>query len=271
MTNSTADSGGSALAFDAVERIVQECVGEQMIRQVRASMVLPNVSPDFEHVPSRVLIVLFTARTGSTYAARLLVGTGYFNQLRGIFFPQTLGRFRERHGLSDDAAAARELVARHATPHAFGVKCGGLGLVGALYTGFLHTALAQISFIKLERRDLVAQAVSQIRAQSSGRYFSHQPARAAIEADDYDREAIEKQIELVTKLNPRLDRFAQLLGKLSPTFFYEDICDDPLGFVNAVLGLLGLQKVGNLDTDTGLDILRDDISRDWRERFKSGR
>lgn len=37
-----------------------------MLCQLRETMVLPTLPPKFEHVPSRVLIVLFTSRTGST-------------------------------------------------------------------------------------------------------------------------------------------------------------------------------------------------------------
>lgn len=258
------------LSFDSAERIVIECVGEEAVRAIRQSMLLPSARPAFDPPAPRLLIMLFTSRTGSTHAGRLLAQTPYFNKVRGAFHPPHLARVRERQGFADDAAAARALVARDATPLAFGAKCGPAGLVGALYTGFLHSALDRVSFVTIRRRDAVAQAVSLVRAALTGRYFSSQPVGIEIGIEDYDREAIAEQIALVERLNAGIDLFVERLGKQSPTYFYEDICGDPAAFVRSICDRLGLPPIEAIPSETGLAILRDDVSRQWREQYRAG-
>lgn len=60
---------------------------------------------------------------------------------------------------------------------------------------------------------------------------------------------------------------APKLGKQAPMFLYEDICEDPLGFVNEVLKLMDLPPHEGAIGDTGVKVLRDDISRQWRDRY----
>lgn len=259
------------LSFGTAEEIVRESFGAEAIEAYRETMLLPASPPAFEQLPPRVLVMLFSSRTGSTFAGRLLAGAPCFNKVRGAFHPRNLAEYRKRRGLADDAAAARERVAHDATEIAFGAKCGPAGIAGALYTGFLHSAHERISFITLRRRDAVAQGVSIVRALWSGRYSSRQAAGLEVDVDDYDRSAIADQIALVERMNADFDAFARRMSKENSVYFYEDVCEDPTGFVNSVLRRLGLPEVTAISTDVGLEVLRDDMSHQWRERYEAGR
>ncbi|MBC7986901.1 MAG: hypothetical protein H7X93_09580 [Sphingomonadaceae bacterium] len=255
---------------DTIEQAVLECLGDAWVEAVRSSMTLPATPQRFEALPPRVLLLLFASRSGSTYAGRLLAQTPYFNKVRGAFHPPRLARMRERLGLADDAAAAHATVAADATERAFGAKCGSAGLVAALHTGFLDDAFDRLSFVMLRRRDPLAQAISLVKASLTGRFFSRQHAATRLTADDYDRRAIEQQLALVGEINDGLERFAQRLGKAVSVHYYEEICSDPAGFVNAVCGGLDLPQVDRVSVDVGLEVLRDDVSRQWRERYEAG-
>lgn len=67
--------------------------------------------------------------------------------------------------------------------------------------------------------------------------------------------------------NPPIRHGCAQLGKQAPMFLYEDICEDPLGFVNEVLKLMDLPPHEGAIGDTGVKVLRDDISRQWRDRY----
>lgn len=241
-----------------------------MVRQLRETMVPPTQPPEFEHVPPRLLIILFTSRVGSAFASRLLAATPYFNNVGEAFNPWRLRRIRERDQLADDAEAARALISSEGTEHAFGAKCGGTGLVGALYTGFLPAMLERITFVTLKRRDAVAQAISIVKARLSGRFHSDQAGAVEVGVEDYERGALEEKIALISRLNGNLDRLALKLGKTNPSYFYEDVCGNPTGFVNSICGLLALPPVDRVSTAVGREILRDDISRQWRDRYDMG-
>lgn len=256
--------------FEALETIVRQCVGRLEADKWRAPMLLPDESASFEDAPPRILVILFTSRTGSSYVGRLMGNTPYFREIREAFNPWHLERFRQRWRLADDGEAARGFIAKDGTEHAFGAKCGAAGLVGALYTGFLPALLDRMTFVTLKRRDTIAQAISEVKAQRSGRYHSSQERGVEVSVGDYDRSAIDKKVALIDRLNANLERFCQMVGKPSPVFFYEDICAEPLGFANTICELLGLPAVAELSHDVGLEILRDDISRQWRERYAAG-
>lgn len=260
-----------APTFEAVEKIVRHCVGEREVDELYRTMSLPDRPVSFDGVPPRILIILFTSRTGSSFSGRLLANTPYFERVREAFNPDHLGKFRARWRFADDAAAALGHVARDGTEHAFGAKCGAAGLVGALYTGFLPALLDRITFVILKRRDAVAQAISNVKALQSGRYHSIETDSAEVRAQDYDRRAIEEKIDLIHRLNDNLHRFCAQLRKPSPVYYYEDICEKPLEFVNSICDRLDLPRVEEISVEVGLDILRDDVSRQWRELYTAGR
>ena len=60
----------------------------------------------------------------------------------------------------------------------------------------------------------------------------------------------------------------ETLGKPAPVYAYEDVCADPAGFVAEMCGLLDLPAPIDFNPEVELEILRDDVSAAWIERFR---
>ena len=253
-----------------LDDLLKASIGTTVLERVRKKLLLPETRRRFTALPPVILLLLFSSRSGSTYAARLLAKTPYFRSVREAFNVSELAIIRKRHKLSDDAAAARKVVELYSTETAFAAKCGAPGLAGAYLVGFLETVFGHARFIQIKRRDRVAQAVSLVKAELSGRFHSNAEAKCVVTADQYDRERIGMWCDVIGTLDQSLADFAAA-NRPAPVFWYEDICADPAGFVDAALETAGLPPANLTATDVGLSVLRDDINAEWIARFNAGR
>lgn len=254
-----------------LRKLTDDTLGADFVRSLRQRLQLPEPVPPFGEVPAVNLIMLFTSRSGSTYAARLLANTAHFGAVREAFNPATLKFNRQRHCLSDDAAAARWAVDRWRSDQAFGAKCGLPGIVGALHTGFLEAAWARTQFIVLRRRDTVLQAISLVKANMSGQFHSTASAKRELQVEDYDRAAISQAMATIEKAEQRLLHFAAALPKDVPGFWYEDICEAPRDFVHAVCKTIDLDIDASPSTEVDVAKMHDSLSDDWSRRYRQGR
>jgi LPS sulfotransferase NodH len=212
------------------------------------------------------------ARSGSTYVGKLLSNTPSFADVNESFQPEQLVAIRERHGLADSRAAAQWMIDNRGTADAFGYKAGFSVLIAASRIGFLSETLERTRFIRLVRRDKVAQAISLLRAELGGKLHSVVPGEAkAISAEDYDAEKIAFNIAHVTRNERWFSEILDRLGKPAQTCIYEDICKDPGGFVASVCAQMDLPVPADFDAGVDLKILRDDISAQWAQRFRKER
>lgn len=67
-----------------------------------------------------------------------------------------------------------------------------------------------------------------------------------------------------------LDSFVAGSGKRVPEFYYEDICADPRGFVDAVCRHIGLDPPSGFRDDVRVDKLGDEINAAWIARYRAG-
>lgn len=251
-------------------QIVRACFEQRLIDKVRQQLVLPDAQPAVSDLPDRIMLMLVSARSGSTYAGQLLSRTGHFVRIADSLNPEQLSAVRAKQGLADDGDALRWMIANRGTRTAFGTKCGEPGLISAWHIGVLDAVLGRARLIILERRDMVAQAVSLFRARLSGRYHSPQKERRAVTLEDYDRETIATDLQIIEQVNRNLAEFARLSKRPCLRFVYEDICADPTGFVRAACDHLELPVSADIDSDVRVEILRDDINAAWVERFRRG-
>lgn len=251
-------------------QIVQACFERRLIDKIRRQLVLSDAQPGVPAVPDRIMLMLVSARSGSTYAGQLLSRTGHFVRISDSLNPEQLGAVREKHGLADDGAALQWMIANRGTRTAFGAKCGEPGLIGAWHLGFLDAVLDRARLIVLERRDTVAQAVSLFRARLSGRYHSPQKAQRPVMPEDYDRDAIATDLQIIEQVNANLAEFARLSEWPCLHVVYEDICADPSGFVRAACDHLELPVPAGIDSKVRVEILRDEINAEWVERYRRG-
>ena len=259
----------SIFSFSDLELLFERSFGRHRLHAIRDRLILPKPAADFADAPERILIILFSSRSGSTYAGRLLANTPYFEAIGEYFNPPELARIRHEYDLPDDGAAAAQVLGDWSSRQAFGAKCGGPGIIGALYSGFLPALLDRIAFISLRRRDTVAQAVSMAKAKLSGQYHSTGRTRREVRAEDYDQRLIAGCLMQIRFANRQLEHLASALPNISPEVQYEDVAADPQGFVNMTLDLLDLPRIGKIDTKVDLKVMRNTVNAEWTERFHS--
>lgn len=241
-------------------------VGEERVRQI-CETLKPVGTRDLA-LPDRVLGILFPARSGSTYVGRLLANSGWFADVNESFQPGQLTAIRDRHDLADIRAAVQWMLDNRGGPRMFGYKGGFSVLIGAAHSGFLPETLARTKFVRLVRRDKVAQGVSLLKAELGDRLHSVDSGGRTVTADQYDAERIAFNIRHVKRNERWFTEICDRLGKDAPVFHYEDICADPAGFVASIGALFGLPPPADYDPETGLEIVRDEISAAWAKRFR---
>ena len=250
---------------------MEACFNSRMSIQVKNELVLPDRPTDFSDAPDHLLLILFASRCGSSYAGQLLANTPHFRQVREAFNVEQLAQIRSTHSLADDGEAARWMIANHGTHQAFAAKCGQPGLISAWHLGYLEAVFDRSKCLVLERHDRVAQAISLFRAELSGRFHSPQTAAREVQRDDYDREKIAIFHTVIDRAYEAIHRFLALTGKSYRTVYYEDICADPEAFVRDTCADMDLPMPATFDAEVRLEVLRDELSAEWIERFKRGR
>ena len=127
--------------------------------------------------------------------------------------------------------------------------------------------MPSLSFVYLERRDVLAQAISFVRARQTGQWVAGMSASAA---PHYDAAAIQHAlIETLSRQNRWRYYFARN-GIAYLHLVYEDVTRAPQEAVDAIALLVGLDTPARIDPGMlRFEVQRDDTNREWRDRFVS--
>jgi len=253
------------------EELLDLCVdyfGADRVEKIQRDLAIPSYGGF--RTPKNILIMLFPSRAGSNYFGQLLSSTGWFNEIAESFNPGQVAKIKARHGLTDSHQALQWMIDNRGTPHAFGFKAGFFVLSAAADSGFLSEVLDRAHVILLRRRDRVAQAVSLQKGKMGGRMHTLQSGTRELTDDDYDGEALSRELHNIKRTEANLAECAEQLGKTAPLFYYEDICADPVKHVTAVCDMMGLEMPWHYKPKkVRLKVLRDDLSMRWIERFRA--
>lgn len=220
-------------------------------------------------LPRRVLLILFASRSGSSYLGQLLSGTGWFREISESFRPSQLKKIRDRYRLNALHEAAQWMIDQRGTPDAFGFKAGFAVLIAAAAIGVLPELIERADIVLLRRRDRLAQAVSLVKSMLTRRTHSGQPIGHQLSDADYDPDAIEFQVRLIAEREAQFADMAERLGKRAPILYYEDICAEPEQHVGKICETLGLAVPSDYEPTVRVQILRDELSARWIERFRT--
>jgi trehalose 2-sulfotransferase len=218
--------------------------------------------------PRLAYVLCGTPRSGSNWVCELLASTGQLGQPADYY---NGAGFRAR-GFPDyplaPAAQAAEALAR---------GTGANGVVGLkmfiaraeALCGFAWAArLPAPRWVHLRRRDLLGQAISQVRADQSGRYRSTAAQRGPAR---YDRAALEAALHRIAAQDARWQVHFARLGVAALELYYEDVLAEPHAAVQRVADWIGLQEQVRADpARVTLAVQRDAESEAWRERFRTG-
>jgi LPS sulfotransferase NodH/2-polyprenyl-3-methyl-5-hydroxy-6-metoxy-1,4-benzoquinol methylase len=228
---------------------------------------------DFEHsAPLRKsYIIASSARSGSTYLARSLAQTGLLGTPSEVFNSATneLQTLMARFKAYSAADYIAKLLARRTSRNGiFGIKAHFHQFEAFLkkYPALLE-ALAPVTYIYIDRRDKVAQAVSMAKALQTDQWSSQWRGRPD-PVLRYDRGLIEKSLKEVELQDARWLQWFETHDIAPFRVTYEDLIADPAGIVRGIVELLGVRNdepdVVRVPT---VEKQSDDTNQEWIERF----
>lgn len=237
--------------------------------------------------------VCATPRTGSSLLLGLLESTGVAGHPEAYFRQPDEQLWADRWGLAltvdgrvDYAEFVPAAVAAGRTENGvFGAKLmwGTLDeVVDKLATVYpddagpgadlslLTRAFGGVRFVYLRRDDVVAQAVSWLRAEQTGTWYigDSTPGAGAVEPS-FDAVGIRKYAGCIAHHNGSWEQWFSSFAIEPHVVCYEDLCTDMVGVTRGVLGFL------QLDLPAGRDIVArhqrqsDELSAEWIERYNA--
>jgi LPS sulfotransferase NodH len=266
----------------------------------RWSLIDPRNGPDFDLPPvldaSGSFVVASVPRSGSTLLCRLLWDTGgvgapkeYLNPmqlrdwelrfsgsratrlwlglLRGPAVGLVSGRRWDRARL--EAHLERVRVRRSDASGRFGIKVHYHHFERwFLERGWDPVAMLRAQrWIRIVRRDRLAQAVSWSRALQSGRWAHHQAALLPV---IYRRRQIERLLGEVDRQERGWDEFFATRGIEPFTVAYESLIEDRVSTVRGVLAHLGVPGAPSAPVaEPDLARQADRLSARWIERYRA--
>ncbi|MFI7639279.1 Stf0 family sulfotransferase [Nonomuraea sp. NPDC049400] len=250
-------------------------------------MTTPNTDAA---APIDSYFVCATPRTGSSLLLGLLESTGVAGRPQAYFREPDEPLWAERWGLPRTAGYADYVRAARAAGRTgngvFGAKLmwGTLDLVvaklGAAWPDLagqdvplLERAFGRTRFVYLRRDDVLAQAVSWLRAEQTGSWYvggngEIGGATASGREPGYDPDGIRALIEQIEEHNAAWEAWFASHAVRPYTVRYEDLDADLTGVTRRILGFLGL------DLPEGRTIVprhrrqADELNTAWIERYR---
>ncbi|MDX8537973.1 Stf0 family sulfotransferase [Mesorhizobium abyssinicae] len=236
-------------------------IAMRLFRRRAATVEIP---PDILSGIKAGILVCTTPRSGS-------------NHLAGLMASAELGRPLEWFGgrrlleLPDYPRAPRAQLLRAVTD---GRSSSGIYAIKLFASQFAQVAkklnlpasLPNPRYVRLTRRDRLGQAISWARARQTRRFRSTEindtPPR-------YDGGAIVDSLERILIENLAWDSWFAKNGLPYLSLTYEQIQQDPRASLKQIARLADTELTWGTNIESGLEIQRDTINDEWRERFLS--
>ncbi len=211
-------------------------------------------------------VVCTTARTGSTLLCEAAIRTGVLGRPFEFFNPS---RTRDAHWPAYTPDIQQQIA--HITE--FGATSNGVYALKILpyqfdLVQYYHWAdvLPQLQFIYLERRDLLGQAISYVRAEQTGVWNQHDPVQGQ---QEFNIESIREAMKVILRQKNRWELYFSVNNIAPLRLYYEDIYHDilpPLCRIGEVLRV-PIPETIEQEQLQSIDPQRDHITADWRQMF----
>jgi LPS sulfotransferase NodH len=206
-------------------------------------------------------------RSGSVFLCRILRSTGVLGDPSEYFDASTL---RDGRGVSDyplDPEGQLAQIPRlGATPNGvYGFKIFSHQFDAVKATRWAER-LPSLSFVYLERQDMLGQAMSLVRARQTGQWV---PSIAAETEPVYRPDEIAVTLTLLARAQARWRYYFASNGLSVLHLDYEQVMASPQAAADAVGALVGLTETPKVDmARIGPEqIQRDALTEAWRARF----
>lgn len=216
-------------------------------------------------VAERTLLICFTNRSGSDFLAHALASTGSVAIAREYLNHPVVSRRSLSRGISSLDEYLIDLAAEFTHDGIFSLKTGLSQLYYLARLGFIGDLLPNPEFILIERGDVVAQAISWLRALQSGQWSSGQAVRGT--QPRYDFLAIHKRVDDILAENYGFRAF--LVRNDCPTHFvrYEELNEHPWRTVQFLADALGFADTQYRPRRVEVERQHTSLNREWKARY----
>jgi hypothetical protein len=217
------------------------------------------------------LVILFTSRSGSTYLCRELEKHYWIGSVGESLNPSQLSSRARRHELNSPAAAIRYTVRHLGENGWFAFKSGNAGLSIAELSGFMEAYWGYTKLILLIRRDLVAQAISQVKADITSRYHSNQKEVRPVRIEEFSFENILQRMKNTLSRFKVLDEYVKSAGLPCGHLFYEQFETGDFSTVTSLCDMLEIPRrpPSAANRNRIVEKIGDSVNAAWHERFCS--
>jgi hypothetical protein len=200
------------------------------------------------------LVMLFVARSGSSFLSTELeqhYDIGRMGEHLNKYDKIKLGNMQKK---------AHRIAGRW-----FSFKTGIQGIVTAEASGFTRINLDRMHFLRLVRRDIVAQALSLVKAGQTKQWHTRS---APLAEPSYNLRDLERAVERIATGVELFRRYVERTDRPSRQVVYEDFLDGSLAAPFAACDALGVpRRIEDIDRVRSVERMPRDVADEWRERF----
>ncbi len=133
----------------------------------------------------------------------------------------------------------------------------------------LNRAFGRTRFVYLFRSDVVAQAVSLLRAEQTNVWFETGQTRQEPEQEPcFDLDQIHERIQLIEEHNTAWRQWFTSAGIQPHPVQYENLAATPISIARGVLSFLGLELPAGHEITVQHRRLADDLNAQWIDRYR---
>lgn len=216
---------------------------------------------------TKTYVIASSGRSGSHFLANLLWQTGRLGCPFEYLHPSHLERWKAKLAQNEIIGVLNALKNRRSSPNGwFGLKAHWPQFQPVAMDAELLRTLDVSAYIRLSRRNEVAQAISMDIAQQTGAWISFHKAQRS---PQYDHDGIAKALEALQLEHVAWAEFFDQHEIAPLIIYYEDLVGDPLGTVAAVCNHLGEPKESfNLDFKSSPQKQATAVNVIWEQRFR---
>jgi LPS sulfotransferase NodH len=248
----------------------------------------PAPAPEPERTGS--YLICATPRTGSSLLCGLLDSTGVAGHPESWFRRQDEREFAARWSIADPSDGTfgyadyfQAAVAAGSTANgvfAARIMWGTMDEVtanlAAAYPGhsgsgarLLSAAFGRARFVYLRRGDVLAQAVSLLRAEQTGIWFETADERQEPAGEPgFDFGQVRELVRLIEDHNAAWEQWFAAEGIQPYRVLYEELDADPVRIASGVLGFLGLDLPAGREITVRHKRLADELNARWIESYR---
>jgi LPS sulfotransferase NodH len=236
-------------------------------------------------------LICATPRTGSTLLCGLLASTGVAGYPESYFRKQGQQDYADQWGIARSPDGGFRYAEYLRAALAAGRTGNGIfaarimwetleevigelrpmnpGLSGT--ASLLERAFGHMRFIYLRRDDIVAQAVSLLRAEQTNVW--HDPVQATRPVPDhearFDFDQIHQRVQLIGQHNAAWQEWFSVAGIEPFPVLYEELALDPAGITYRILDFLDLELPPGWELVVQYRQLADELNTEWIARYQA--